>query len=219
MEELRSAMNEAISAVSETDRRNKTQDEMDSPEHVFLKDIAEHPLSTVTERYKRLGLNARKENKIKWMLLEKGLIEQEKVRAPNGSVTLLKLTEGGRDVLAFQGISTRPLQKNASLEHEYYKELAARKYMEQGYEVLKEVPIGDGKAVDLVVTKDGKRIAIEVETGKSNTRENLSKIGHANFDRIVLVATSPAASEACRRAVAGAAGRPPVQLLSWLDVS
>ena len=182
MEELRSAMNEAISAVSETDRRNKTQDEMDSPEHVFLKDIAEHPLSTVTERYKRLGLNARKENKIKWMLLEKGLIEQEKVRVPNGSVTLLKLTEGGRDVLAFQGISTRPLQKNVSPENQYYKELAARKYMEQGYEVLKEVPIGDGKAVDLVVTKDGKRIAIEVETGKSNVDSNLEKRRAAGFN-------------------------------------
>jgi hypothetical protein len=62
-------------------------------------------------------------------------------------------------------------------------------------------------------------VIVEIETGKSNTKENLTKIAHADFDRVVLVATSPAASEVCQKVMAGVTGGPPVQLLTWLDVS
>jgi hypothetical protein len=47
----------------------------------------------------------------------------------------------------------------------------------------------------------------------------MTKIAHVDFDRIVLVATSSAGSEACRKAMASVTGGPPVQLLTWLDVS
>ena len=46
-----------------------------------------------------------------------------------------------------------------------------------------------------------KKLAVEVETGKSDIKENLNKIKDAGFDRIVLVATSPAAVSACQKAV------------------
>ena len=66
----------------------------------------------------------------------------------------------------------------------------------------------------------GQTIAVEVETGKSNTKENLNKIKHAGFDKIVLVATSPAAFSACQKAVdVGKRGQQSaVELTSWLDV-
>ncbi len=44
-------------------------------------DIVEQPLSVVTERFRRLGFNAHTGTKVKWKLLESGLIEQENQRA------------------------------------------------------------------------------------------------------------------------------------------
>jgi len=65
----------------------------------------------------------------------------------------------------------------------------------------------------------GEEVAVEIGTGRSDTKKNLTKIAHADFDRIVLVAISPAGSEACRKAMASVTGGPPVQLLTWLDLS
>jgi hypothetical protein len=65
-------------------------------------------------------------------VLEKGLIEQERISVPNGSITVLKLTWDGRDLLASWGIEAKPLPKNPSLKHEYYKELAALEYRSKG---------------------------------------------------------------------------------------
>jgi hypothetical protein len=64
-------------------------------------------------------------------------------------------------------------------------------------------------------------VAIEVETGKSNIKENLNKIRSAGFDRIVMLATSPTSTETCQKAVdSGERGRSPaLELITWLDIS
>jgi predicted RecB family endonuclease len=87
------------------------------------------------------------------------------------------------------GIKVKALPKNASLEHEYWKELVARRYCERGYSVEKEVHIGNNKAVDLVAIKDGRRIAIEIETGKSDIQANVEKCKEEGFNDIVVVHT------------------------------
>jgi len=188
-DELRSALNEAIRALPESDRREKKEDGISEQERSLLLDIAKHSLSVVTERYKRLGWSAHTGTEIKWGLLEKGFIEQERVGVTKGSVTLLKLTTEGRDLLTSCGIEVKVLPKNASLEHEYYKEFTAEKYRKMGYEVKEEVQIGGGKAIDLVATKGDERFAIEVETGKSNEKENVNKCKGAGFEKVVVVRT------------------------------
>jgi hypothetical protein len=122
-------------------------------------------------------------------MLEKGLIEQERVSVPNGSVTLLKVTEKGKEFLASEGVKVKALPKNASLEHEYYKYIIAENYRKKGYKVEEEVPIGGRKAVDLVAVKDGKRIAIEIETGKSDAEGNVKKCEQSGFNKVVSVHT------------------------------
>lgn len=79
---------------------------------------------------------------------------------------------------------------------------------------------GNG-AVDILATRPGEQIAVEIETGKSNTRENLAKIAHAGFDRVVLVAASPRAAHICQRVLASAdkTASPVIELLTWLDIS
>ena len=103
---------------------------------------------------------------------------------------MLKLAETGCDLLVPLRIQARRLPKNASLEHEYYKKLVKEQYQKKGYKVKEEVPIGGGKAVDLVATKDGRRVAIEVETGKSDAEANKRKCKEAGFTDIVIVNTT-----------------------------
>jgi len=189
VDELRSAVNEAIRALSDGPRRENNEGLIGTQERSLLLDIARHPLSVVTQRYSRLGWNVYAGTRVKAKLLEKGLVEQEKVSVPNGSVTLLKVTEKGRELLMLQGVEVKTLPKNASLEHEYYKELVAERYRQLGYKVEKEVPIGEGKAVDLVASKDSKRIAIEIETGKSDVKANVKKCKEVGFEKVAVVHT------------------------------
>ena len=90
----------------------------------------------------------------------------------------------------------------------------------QGFEISREHPIpGDG-FVDLVAERPGHRVAVEIETGKSDIKANLAKVRQADFDRLVLVATSPIAVSACQRAIekADLEKEPSVELMTWLDV-
>ena len=55
--------------------------------------------------------------------------------------------------------------------------------------------------IDLLAERPGERLSVEIETGKSNIQENIKKLRRADFDRVILVATSPAAVTACQKAV------------------
>ncbi|MBN2331036.1 MAG: ATP-binding protein [Candidatus Aenigmarchaeota archaeon] len=189
VQELQLALNEAISALPEAARKEDEIPEIAPMEWDLLVDIAEHPLAVVTDRYTRLVWNARTGTKIKQTLLERELIKQDRIGVPNGSVTLLKVTEKGRELLKLEGIEVKSLPKNASLEHEYWKHMVAEQYRRKGYTVEEEVPIGNGKAVDLVASKDGRRIAIEIETGKSDVEGNIEKCREAGFDDPLVIHT------------------------------
>ena len=51
-------------------------------------------------------------------------------------------------------------------------------------------PIGNGKTVALLATKEDRAIAFEIETGKSDVTANVRKCLGAGFDKITVVATS-----------------------------
>jgi Holliday junction resolvase-like predicted endonuclease len=151
-------------------------------------------------------------------LTSAGTIERFTIATRSGQVVLFQLTHMGRALCSSLGIDPGP-QPRESLEHMFWVDRTAKHFEKEGYEVKREHPVKGNGAVDILASRPGHVVAVEIETGKSDTKENLTKIGHAEFDRIVLVATSPAASEACRKAMADATDGPPVQLLSWLDIS
>lgn len=70
----------------------------------------------------------------------------------------------------------------------------------------------------MVAEKPGEKIAIEVETGKSDVKANLQKLKDSGFDRIILLATSPDAMGVCQRVVGTMPGAS-VEIFSWLDIS
>ena len=73
---------------------------------------------------------------------------------------------------------------------EYWKNKYAQILKNKGFDITFEKPIGEGKTVDVVATKNDKQIAIEVETGRSDILSNINKCLQAKFDKIIVVAVN-----------------------------
>lgn len=93
---LREIMREHIASIE----NNKDPMADLSPDEInFLEDIALVPCSTVTARYKRLGLSGRQGDKIKHSLLDKRLVSEDERITPNGRTKVIRLTEETKKVL------------------------------------------------------------------------------------------------------------------------
>jgi predicted RecB family endonuclease len=75
-----------------------------------------------------------------------------------------------------------------------------------GYDVTEEYPVGGGKTIDLLATKAGRRVAIEVETGASDAEGNVQKCLDAGMNDVLVVATSSRAHETLAQRLRGATG-------------
>jgi len=186
----------------------------------FLADVVARPLSTTVSRYQRLNLSRRRGNAVREALASAGIIERVVIATRSGQVVLYQLADFGRTVCSAHHIDPGPRPRE-SLEHKFWVNRTARHFEKKGFEVKYEHPVKGNGAIDILATRAAEHVAVEVETGKSNIKENLNKIKDAGFDKIVLVATSPAAVSACQKVVgANQKGQSPaVELMSWLDVS
>jgi energy-coupling factor transporter ATP-binding protein EcfA2 len=186
----------------------------------FLADVAALPLSTTVPRYQRLNLSRRRGNAIRQSLATAGIIEPVTIATRSGQVVLCQLTDSGRAVCSSIGVDPGPVPR-ASLEHSYWVLKTAEHFEKKGHTVTREHVIKGNGAVDLLAERPGERVAIEIETGKSDIPANLAKIKKGGFDRVVLVATSPEAVSLCQRAIAAPAnaGAPSLDLMTWLDIS
>ena len=182
--------------------------------------MAGRPLSTTVSRYQRLHLSRRCGNAIRQHLAAAGIIEAVTIATRSGQVVLYQLTEFGRTVCSSNGLDpgARPRE---SLEHAFWVKKAAAFFQGKGYDVVCEHPVKGNGAIDILAQRPGERVAVEIETGKSDVKGNLKKIRQAGFDRTVLVATSPAATTTCQKVVddAGPQDTAPIEQLSWLDIS
>ena len=201
------------------DDASPTNQEMSREEIRFLADLVARPLSTTVSRYQRLHLSRRRGNAVRQSLQAAGAIEAVAIATRSGQVVLYQLTESGRAVCESIGIDPGPVPRE-SLEHRFWVRRASEHFEKQGYEVTREHPIKGNGAVDLLAERPGERVAIEVETGKSDIQANLQNAEKGEFDRVVLVATSPQAMEVCRKAVDGLKDdqSESVELMTWLDL-
>ena len=184
-----------------------------------LTDVAARPLSSTVLRYNRLNLSRRRGNAIRQSLAAATLIEAVTIATRSGQVVLYQLTENGRAVCESEHIDPGP-QHRPSLEHRYWVRQASRHYEKKGFEIKCEYPVKGNGAVDILAAKGGRKIVIEIETGKSNIKANIEKIEGAGFDKIILIATNPAAIGKCQRAIDSTEHNDTaVELLSWLDIS
>jgi hypothetical protein len=185
----------------------------------FLDDVARRPLSTTVARYQRLHLSRRRGNAIRRDLLAADAITGTAIATRSGQVMLYELTDSGRSLCHQIGLEA-PASPRPSLEHRYWVSKVVEHFDRRGYETEAETLVGDKKHVDVTAVRPGERIAIEVETGKSNIKANLEKLRSAGFNKVIVIATSPAAVAPCQQAVDVGLAKLGLQaeLWTWLDL-
>ena len=169
-----------ISVISDQDKEEKK----------LLVSIAEEPLLGIAERYRTIFLNPRSGNQCKRNLIELGLIKEVAVRISNGRIKLLEPTEKGKEELNECGFS-RSL-RHGGVEHMYWMKQVKKKLENNGYKVKEEHPIGNGETVDLAIIGKSKKIAVEIETGKSDAIRNIRKCLDAGFEVVSMATNSDA---------------------------
>ena len=136
---------------------------------------------------KHLIINTQNQNWIKSQTVDLG--QTRKV--------CLRLTKQAKKLL---NIDT-DIPQHGSIVHEYWKRYYAQRFKEQGYKVELEVPRLSGRT-DVVVSKDNRRIAVEIETGKSDFIRNIRQDLTAKYDKIIVVATNKTAFAKIEKALA-----------------
>ena len=114
----------------------------------------------------------------------------EEIPTKSGRVVILKLSEEGGTVIGKPASKPEEQKRHGGTAHEYWKNKYAEIYRRKGFTVSIEEPIGGGKTVDLVVRNEKQKIALEIETGRSDTLANIEKCLDADFDQVIIIATS-----------------------------
>jgi len=158
-------------------------------EERLLEDVILYPLSGIVSRFKRLSVSGRGGEKFLNSLITFGLIHSSYISTFKGRIRYLEVTEKGKEYLRQKGFDVPP-RREGGPEHEYWKHRVADYFKQKGYQIELEKPIGDGKTVDIVISNDGREVAVEIETGKSDAVENIRKGLEARFDKIFCIAIS-----------------------------
>ncbi len=166
-----------------------------APHHRLLMDIFINPFSGITQRYKRLKLNPKYGNKFKNLLISQGCIQPQKIITGKGWITLFDLTQKGKIVLRDLGHDIKNISEG--IIHRFWKHKIAQYYRSKDLEVLVEEYI-NGRP-DIIVINHDKKIAVEIETGKSDVVHNVRKALKAGFDQIICVATNKYVEEKIRQ--------------------
>ncbi len=154
----------------------------------LIEDVLTHKDDGVKVRYERLGLRSETGTRIKEQLIGRGWLEGHVVPIGRTRKLILRLTKDAREALGL-GVGGNGRE---SLVHEYWKRWYARRFKEQGYHVETEAQRVGGR-VDVLATKEGQRIGIEIETGKSDAVSNVRNGLREGFDKVVLIAVNKSA--------------------------
>lgn len=168
---------------------------LDNDALMLLCDVINYPNDSVTARYQRLDIGVKKGHRLKEQLVRNEWLEAELVELGHTRKLLLRPTKKAKQLLK---LNDQQPTNYGSLIHEYWKWFYTEKFKAKGYQVMLEYPRASGQT-DVVAKKDEEKIAIEIETGKSDYIRNLKQSLLANFDKIIIVATSPTAFKQIER--------------------
>jgi hypothetical protein len=149
---------------------------------MLLQDIKDHPISTVTERYARLGWNPKTGTLVTGSVLDAGLARFEPVKTRTAQLKILTLTKQGATLI---GVTLS--RRRGGAAHEYWREQCKRWLIRQGYSVTEEYPVAGGKSVDLRGTKESDSMIVEIETGKSDVNATIAKLAGLTGRRVLFL--------------------------------
>ena len=157
------------------------------PQRRLLIDILSHPFSTITQRYKRLKLHSKLGNKCRRDLISEKCVMPRRIITGSGWITLFELTRKGKMVLGDLGYEFK--NESEGVVHKFWKHKVSEYYKKMGLDVRVEEYYVNGRP-DIIISKDDKKIAIEIETGKSNYVGNIKRALEAGFDEVLCVAVN-----------------------------
>ncbi|MFC1764795.1 hypothetical protein ACFL6U_22335 [Planctomycetota bacterium] len=170
---------------------------LQEPAFALIEDVLHHPNDGVKTRYQRLGLSIGTAHRLKEQLINQHWLEEQTVDLGQTRKLVLRLTHQSKAALNLD----HSTPQHGSIVHEYWKRFYAQRFQERGYDIRFEVPRESGR-VDVVARKGSERIAIEIETGKSNILRNIQQDLAAKYTQIIVVATDKPAFEKVQRFLA-----------------
>jgi hypothetical protein len=155
---------------------------------IMLENIAMKPLSGVVKRFKELGIKVSPGYGIIEELVSLKLVTPITIDGQK----LYELTAEGRTALG----KPLPHSGRGGLEHRYFVENIRHHYLQnEGFASVEKDDI------DLVIETYGKRMAIQIETGKSDIQGNLTKLGRYKADLKYMLTTNPEAEVRVKKAL------------------
>jgi len=151
----------------------------------LLEDIFLFPFSGVTQRYKRLNLSADYGNNLRYRLINQNCIVPRKIITGKGRIALFDLTGKGKIILRDLGFEFKDIKEG--IVHRYWKFKIAEFYEKKGFKVLVEEPV-NGRP-DIIIINGDQKVAVEVETGRSDAIGNIKNRLNYGFDEVICIAT------------------------------
>ena len=167
-------------------RENKRENTLESEANKLLEDIFLNPFSGISQRYKRLNFSGYFGNRLKSELIRERCIVPRVIVSNKYRLMLFDLTNKGKMVLRDLGFEISNAKEG--IVHKFWKNKIAEFYENKGFKVLIEEPV-NGRA-DIIVLSNGKKVSVEIETGKSDFVFNIRKCLKVGFDEVICVATS-----------------------------
>lgn len=167
----------APALICNSDKINKEQK--------LLEDIIKFPSSGILERYQRLEFDSFLGNALKEALTKKRLIKTADIPTSKGRLKILELTNNGKNFLKKLGHEPQTYPNGPN--HMYWKDRIARYFKKMGCKTTIEHKMENGKSIDVLVEKNNRKIAFEIETGKSDAIYNIIKDMEADIDLVVSV--------------------------------
>jgi hypothetical protein len=202
--------------MASSEKEKKEKDEREAAREALLEDVVRFPYSATQDRYGRLGWSFYKGNQVRDRMVQEGWIKVRTIKRPDGMVKVFELTEPGKEQAERSGLKVERTWRKGGLEHGYWVNEIAHFLKKQGFAVKVEKALGMGKSVDLEARRGGRKIAIEVETGKSDAVSNIRKDLEAGYDRIMVVCLGGVLKEKIMEQVRGVerAGKERVLIVS-----
>lgn len=169
------------------ERITETTPPVSSEERAFLEQVYKNPGLSVTKAYKVAGLSAYMGDKLKTALKGKNLVREVTTHLGQGSriAKFLLLTPEG-----FRTLGANLNDGKGGILHRYWQSIIRSHAETIGYAVTVEESIpGSKEAVDLGLSKDSQKLAIEISVTTTVEHElsNAAKCLNAAYERIIIL--------------------------------
>jgi len=162
---------------------------LDTLEKVVFTSIVDHPLDGVDKRTKRLGFHPTMMVKFHDSLIKKGIFKPIYMNR----IKLFEITDHGRDVAQMHKIAIPKKETRGGLEHDYWIHQTLQFLRKQKFK-----PFTEKLGIDIVAFDD--KLAIEIETGKSNIEKNLLKLNNSEvLSNCFMLATTKIAEQKIKK--------------------